>query len=162
MLPRRIFLAGSILSLLCVCVIPLGVAAADPDPAGVWATAGGLSHIKIAHCGTNLCGNIVWLKQPLNRYGKDKVDSNNPDPSLRTRTIVSLPLLSGFEQSQDDTSSWSNGKIYDPANGKTYSCNLTVEDRSTLHLRGYIGFSLFGQTQTWTRVADNKGGSTTP
>ena len=31
---------------------------------------------------------------------------------------------------------------------------MTLVDRDTLKLRGYIGISLFGRTDTWTRVTD--------
>jgi uncharacterized protein (DUF2147 family) len=42
---------------------------------------------------------------------------------------------------------WEEGKIYDPENGKDYSCILTLIDANTLNVRGYIGFSLIGRTQ---------------
>ena len=47
---------------------------------------------------------------------------------------------------------WSGGSILDPANGKTYKCQLSVEDRGRkLKVRGFIGFSLLGRTQYWLR-----------
>lgn len=124
----------------------------QPDPVGVWATDGDESHVRIERCGASLCGTIVWLKDPLGDDGKDAVDSNNPDPALRRRKLVGLPLLSGFDQDPDDAAAWLHGKIYDPEDGRTYSCKLTVQDRNTLRVRGYIGFSLLGKTQVWTRV----------
>ena len=65
-------------------------------PIGVWATAGGESHVKIEDCGGKLCGTIIWLKEPLNKEGKDDVDSENPDPSLRTRKLAGMSLLKRF------------------------------------------------------------------
>jgi uncharacterized protein (DUF2147 family) len=48
---------------------------------------------------------------------------------------------------------WSDGKIVDPMNGKTYSATLTVKDSGNqLVVRGYIGFSLIGRSQTWVRT----------
>src|SRR5579885_1612135 len=99
-----------------------------PDPAGIWATEGNESHVRIERCGSGLCGTIVWLKDPLGDDGKDAVDSNNPDPALRRRKLVGLPLLSGFDQDPDDAAAWLHGKIYDPEDGRTYSCKLTVQD----------------------------------
>ncbi|MBC7867421.1 MAG: DUF2147 domain-containing protein [Gloeobacteraceae cyanobacterium ES-bin-316] len=46
---------------------------------------------------------------------------------------------------------WVNGKIYDPSSGKTYSCTMKIEGLNTLEIRGYIGISLFGKTELWTR-----------
>ncbi len=125
--------------------------AAGLSPIGVWATAGNDSHVKIERCGANLCGTIVWLKDPLGDDGKDAVDSNNPDPAMRSRKLVGLQLLRGFQQT-DDPNFWKNGKIYNPEDGRSYSCNLTVQDQNTLRVRGYIGFSLLGKTQIWNRV----------
>jgi uncharacterized protein (DUF2147 family) len=139
--------------LLCCLLTASGAHAADAEanPLGTWSTQGDDSHVKIEKCGASLCGTIVWLKDPLGDDGKDAVDSKNPDPSLRTQKLVGLSLLSGFEPT-DDPSVWKNGRIYNPEDGRTYSCNLTVQDTNTLRVRGYVGFSLLGETQIWNRV----------
>ena len=93
-------------------------------------------------------GKVVWLKEPL-KNGKPKVDELNSDEKLRTRPRLGLPVLSGFEKDGDDK--YTNGKIYDPNNGKTYSCKITHKGK-TLDIRGYIGISLFGRTTTWERA----------
>jgi uncharacterized protein (DUF2147 family) len=121
-------------------------------PVGVWATDGNDSHVKIEKCGINLCGTIVWLKDPLGDDGKPAVDFKNPDPGLRSRPLIGLMLLSGFVQDSDDPDVWTDGRIYDPDDGRTYSCKLTVQDANSLRVRGYIGFSFLGETQVWTRV----------
>ena len=47
---------------------------------------------------------------------------------------------------------WDDGKIMDPKNGKVYSAKMTpVEGGKKLEVRGYLGFSLLGRTQTWVR-----------
>lgn len=129
------------------------IAIADElTPIGVWSTDGNDSHVKIEKCGTSLCGTIIWLKNPLGDDGKPAVDSKNPDPNLRSQQLVGLKLLSGFAQTSDDPNVWKGGEIYDPDDGRTYSCNLTMQDQKTLKVRGYIGFSLLGKTQIWNRV----------
>ena len=47
---------------------------------------------------------------------------------------------------------WSGGRIYNPEDGKTYKCKLTLKDDNTLTVRGYVGLTIFGKTQYWTRV----------
>lgn len=48
---------------------------------------------------------------------------------------------------------WENGTVLDPENEKTYRCKITLsEDGKQLNVRGFIGFSLFGRTQTWKRT----------
>ena len=51
-----------------------------------------------------------------------------------------------------DNNDYSNGQIMDPKSGKIYSCTITLEGTEKLLVRGYIGISLFGRTQTWERV----------
>ena len=47
---------------------------------------------------------------------------------------------------------WDGGKILDPKNGKVYSAKMTPQDGGKkLEVRGYMGFSLLGRSQTWLR-----------
>ena len=93
-------------------------------------------------------GKVVWLKEPL-KDGKPKVDELNADPKLRTRPRLGLPVLADFIK--EGTDRYTDGTIYDPLNGKTYSCNITYKGK-TLAIRGYIGISLLGRTTIWSRV----------
>lgn len=92
-------------------------------------------------------GEIVWLKEP-NKNGKPKVDENNPTASKRNQPLLKLQVLKGFVK-DDDT--YEDGTIYDPKNGKTYSCKITYKGK-TLNVRGYIGISLIGRTAVWERA----------
>ncbi len=94
-------------------------------------------------------GKIVWLKEPL-RNGKPKLDDNNKSERLRKRPLLGLPLLRHFVKTGEDT--YEDGEIYDPKNGKTYSCIITYKSDQELSIRGYIGISLIGRTTTWTRA----------
>ena len=118
---------------------------------GLWATEGGKSHIEIVPCKIKFCGTIVWLKEPLTEDGKIKYDVNNPEQALRNRSIIGLQLLAGFTASTK-FEVWENGTIYNPEDGKTYSCTLTLLDNKTLKVRGFVGLPLFGKTQIWKRV----------
>ncbi|GGB08496.1 MULTISPECIES: DUF2147 domain-containing protein [Mucilaginibacter] len=93
-------------------------------------------------------GKVVWLKEPL-KDGKPKVDEMNSDEKLRSRPRLGLPVLADFVKDGDNK--YSGGTIYDPNNGKTYSCKMTYKGK-TLDIRGYIGISLFGRTTTWSRA----------
>lgn len=96
-------------------------------------------------------GAIVWLKEP-NRNGMPKKDDKNPDAKLRTRPILGLPLLMGFNFDKDNNE-WIDGAIYDPKSGKSYKCLLWFEkDLNTLHVKGFIGFSLIGKEIKWTKT----------
>jgi uncharacterized protein (DUF2147 family) len=126
------------------------------DIAGIWLTKndkGELSsQVQIWQASNGkIYGKIVWLFQP-NENGKPKLDKNNPDEKARTRPLLGLQLLNHFVFEDKE---WSGGKIYDPKNGKTYSCVMWFDgnDKNTLHVKGFIGVSLIGREVVWTREA---------
>jgi len=92
-------------------------------------------------------GKIIWLKDPVEN-GKPKTDKKNPKENLRAKPLVELVIMRGFEPDGD---TYEDGTIYDPENGKTYDCKMSFKG-STLAVRGYIGFSLFGRTEIWERA----------
>jgi uncharacterized protein (DUF2147 family) len=117
---------------------------------GTWVVPDGGGHIQIYKSGNKYYGKLSWLKKMNHPNGKPKLDEKNPDPKLRTRSIVGIVILSDFEYDGDNE--WDEGEIYDPVSGSSYSGSLTLDDINTLTVRGYIGFSVFGQSQTWKRV----------
>ncbi len=119
------------------------------DILGTWFTEGGKSKVEITKKDGRYSGKIIWLKEPNRADGTAKLDKNNEDESLKGRGILGLPVIQGFEWDDD---LFEDGTIYDPENGKTYSCEMTWEDKDTLNVRGYVGFSLLGRTTVWTRV----------
>jgi len=136
-----------------------GIAPALADGAdgvlGVWVTADGKARIEVTKQDDVYNGSIVWLKEPLypaddkTAPGQHKVDRKNPDQALRSRPILGLPLIQGFKYGGDNV--WSDGTIYDPDSGKLYSCKLKLMMDGSLRVRGYVGISLFGRTEIWTR-----------
>ena len=116
---------------------------------GLWYNDIKSAKIEITkHADGKFYGKVVWLKEPL-KNGKPKVDELNTDEKLRSRPRLGLPVLNGFEK--DGENKYTNGTIYDPNNGKTYSCKMTYKGK-TLDIRGYVGISLFGRTTTWERA----------
>jgi uncharacterized protein (DUF2147 family) len=119
------------------------------DVLGVWQTHGDKpAKIQIYKNGDRYYGKIGFLEFPLDN-GKPLLDKNNPDAGKQTRPILGLVILTGF---RFDTDEWTDGDIYDPEKGKTYSCTMTLKDKNTLKVRGYIGISLIGRTEVWTRA----------
>lgn len=141
--------------LLLLVALMLGAArlasAQTLSPLGLWTDAEKKATFEIYKCGDKLCGKIVSLAVPNDPdTGKPKTDSQNPEPKLRNRPRLGLQFMEGFKY--DDDNKWDDGKIYSPEEGKTYSCYLKVLDAKTMEVKGYIGFSLIGKSQTWTRV----------
>jgi uncharacterized protein (DUF2147 family) len=110
---------------------------------GTWQTAAKDAQLTIYKEGSLFTGKITWLKRP-------RKDVKNPDPTLRSRDLVGAVILKGFIF--NGYNKWEDGKIYDPSGGKTYSCNMKLKNNNTLEIRGYIGISLIGKTEVWTRT----------
>lgn len=116
---------------------------------GKWINSSGEAHIDISKKGDKFFGKIVWLKAPKDEKGQAKLDVKNPEANLKTRPILGLEMLKDFVY---DDGKWVDGKIYDPKTGKTYSCNMNIKSNGDLNVRGYIGISLIGRSDTWKRV----------
>ncbi|MBL7811788.1 MAG: DUF2147 domain-containing protein [Bacteroidetes bacterium] len=144
-------------ALLCIFIINGAMrspAGDDEKISGTWLNQEGTSHIQIFKAANGsfsgkFYGKIIWLKEP-NENGKPKLDKNNPDSKKRSTPLMGLLVLRDFTYDKDDKE-WSGGTIYDPKNGKTYSCFMKLEG-TKLNVRGYVGVSLIGRTAVWTRV----------
>ena len=107
-----------LLAALFALVLLSAPALADSSALGVWATEEEKSHVEIYTCGEQLCGRIIWLNEPLNVAGTEKLDINNEDESMRERPIVGLEILTSFVAAGEGK--WKKGRIYNPEDGDTY------------------------------------------
>ena len=121
------------------------------DLVGVWQPSHGKGRVKIEKIGDKYYGKVVWLKEPKDpATGEAKLDVNNPDASLRNRRRLGLRVLKDFQFKGKNL--WEDGTIYDPENGSTYNCKITMTDKNTLEIRGFVGVSVFGRTDVWKRA----------
>ena len=135
--------------LIALC-LPL-LALKEDDILGSWYNGEKSSKIQIYKTtGGSYAGKIVWLKEPNDAKGVAKLDPKNPDKKLRGRALMNLVILTGLKSKGNDK--FDGGKIYDPKSGNTYSCKGELENINTLKLRGFVGVSLIGRTDTWTRA----------
>jgi uncharacterized protein (DUF2147 family) len=144
----RVLVAAAIATIAGVADVP---AAAAQSPIGHWMTEGGDSHVAIYRCGGALCGRIIWLRHPRGPDGLPRKDLKNPVASLRARRVLGLRTMWGFVKG-DDPGEWKDGRLYDPANGETYKCSLTLRRDGKLAVSPYVGVSLLSNTKYWQRV----------
>jgi uncharacterized protein (DUF2147 family) len=118
---------------------------------GVWEPSNGRARVKIEKIGAKYYGKIVWVIEPIDPETKlPKTDKNNPDPALKSAPLKGYRMLKDFVYTGKDT--WTEGTIYDPLNGSTYSCTIKMKDNNTLDIRGYIGVQALGRTDVWKRL----------
>lgn len=131
--------------LLAVAITSTALAQTKPDAIlGEWLSPKKDSRLLIYRQANTYFGKITW------GTGGSVKDEKNPDPSLRSRDVIGLVILKDFQY--DGHQTWSGGTIYDPREGKTYSCKMTLKDANNLSIRGYVGVSLFGRSEVWTKV----------
>jgi len=135
---------------LCV-LLSISLVQADDSRqiTGVWVNGDGDGWIELQVVEDELTGVIVGSPQDPDNEKAPRLDDENPDPAMRSRELLGLQILHGFRH--DGEGRWVGGRIYDPNSGNTYRGTITVTGDDTLDLRGYVGISLFGRTETWRR-----------
>ncbi|MCQ4035250.1 DUF2147 domain-containing protein [Kaistella montana] len=66
----------------------------------------------------------------------------------KNKPLLGMEIVRGMKKEGNE---FTGGTITDPKTGKTYKCNISREG-DKLNVRGYIGFSLIGRSQTWQAV----------
>lgn len=67
----------------------------------------------------------------------------------KDQPILGMTIINDMKKDDDG---WDGGQILDPENGKLYKCKMHLEEGGNkLVVRGYIGVSLLGRSQTWIR-----------
>lgn len=127
---------------------PSAQAQSGADPSGIWLTQAGDARVRVSKCGGGICGVIVGLKDPIDpNTGKPQVDDKNPNPALKKRPVIGLPLFSGMQAA--GPGKWS-GRIYNADDGSTYASNVSIAGPDTLRVEGCVGALCGGEN--WSRV----------
>ena len=136
--------------IICIAAALISLCAASAQNVlGKWKLENGSAIVEVYKSGYVFNGKIVWLNEATEDDGSPAVDKNNPDPALQKRQLIGLNMLHGLKF---DGEEYSGGRIYDPANGKTYYCSFKVEG-NTLRVRGSLDKKGFlGRTMNWYRV----------
>lgn len=97
---------------------------------------------------------VVWFYDENDTITpiEERLDTENPNKSLRNRKILGLQVLSGLVYNARQKR-WVNGKIYDSSSGRTWSATVWLTDVNTLQVRGYYLVRWLGKTLTFTRVS---------
>jgi uncharacterized protein (DUF2147 family) len=129
-----------LLTLMAVTLFSLPARAADP--AGEWRVEDGDAHIKMAVCAGRLWGVVSWEKTP-------GTDTHNPDPALRNRPTMGLPIVLGMRPTKPDR--W-EGAIYNAENGKTYQASIALKSPNVLEVEGCVMSGWLCSSEDWARI----------
>ena len=141
------------LLIICFGLTSMAPKADDPDAIlGKWLSSKKRNQVQIYKQGNKYNGKLVWMLEPTEPgSNKPKIDALNPDEKLRTRPLMGLVMLTNLTYKGNGV--WGDGDIYNPEDGKTYGCEVTLSNQNTLDMRGYVmGMPFLGKTRSWTRV----------
>jgi uncharacterized protein (DUF2147 family) len=135
-------------------VAAMPVRADTGTPAGLWTTVDDKtgkerSHVRIVENGGTYEGKVEKL---LNRQPDDDPDGicRKCEGERKDKPIVGMSILWGLKK---DGEQYTGGEILDPKNGKIYRAKMKLLDGGKkLEVRGFIGVSLLGRSQTWLRM----------
>lgn len=103
------------------------------------------SIVEIYEKDSKVYGKIIEILNPEKKNDKcTKCSGQDKDKPLKGLTIIKGLKKDGKE--------YSDGEILDPSSGKLYKCTISLENKDKLKVRGYIGISALGRSQTWTRI----------
>lgn len=136
-----------LLAFVSLCVFAHAAFAQSNNVVGNWKNPTG-SVIQIYECGPEICARLIAISSTAPSHR----DEDNPNPALRNRPLCGVQIGAGFHLSGSDRAE--GGWLYDPESGKTYHGTMT-RSGSILRLRGYVGLSIFGRTEIWTRAPAN-------
>ena len=137
---------------IVVCLSALALRAADSTatPAGRWRTfddkiAGKAKSVILLYEEKGLLfGRVETLVDPDAVKICDKCSDER-----KGQPVTGMVLVRRMKKDGDE---YTGGDILDPKNGSVYRCKMRLVDRGRkLSVRGYLGFSLFGRSQTWIR-----------
>jgi uncharacterized protein (DUF2147 family) len=140
---------------LVLAAAALGANAQSTSPVGTWktiddATKKEKSLVRIVESGGVYSGRIEKLLEST--MAPDAVCKECTD-DRKDKPVVGLVIIRNMKQSADDKTVFEGGDILDPANGKVYQSKMKLVDNGArLEVRGFVGISMFGRTQTWIRA----------
>ncbi len=141
------FLAVALLSLAA---LRPALATDLQSPLGLWKTVddktgAARAIVRIFSENGRLYGNI---EQSFTPGASTRVCAVCKD-DRKDHPIIGLQIIRGMVQRDSE---FAGGEILDPDSGWIYRCKFHLEDGGRkLVVRGYLGFSLFGRSQTWVR-----------
>jgi len=127
-----------------IAVLTAPSASAAPSPAGEWMVANGEAMIRVVDCGGQYWGLVAWEQKP------GGVDKRNPNPALRNRSTLGMPILLGMTPRAGAQAAW-NGQMYNSEDGRTYDGRIRLTAPDTLRVEGCVlGFLCGGED--WHRA----------
>jgi len=120
---------------------------------GKWESTDKYLIVEVYKQNKDFKSKIIWF------YDEDdtitpiaqRLDINNPNKKLRSRTVLGTDVLSGLTYNAKQNK-WVNGRIYDATSGKTWDATVWLNGTDSLFVRGFYLVRWFGKTLTFIKT----------
>jgi uncharacterized protein (DUF2147 family) len=129
---------------------------AEPSAYGLWQSVDDDTHEPNAWFLIRDSGGGIYTGAIVRMFLKPGEDPNAQCDKCvddrRNKPWLGLEIIRGMKR---EGMKYTDGTILDPRDGNIYSAQMTLTpDSQTLVVRGYLGISLLGKNQYWTRLPD--------
>jgi uncharacterized protein (DUF2147 family) len=141
------------------CIVLISNAYAEDGIIGKWNTIDDKSGVARAvvriykNADETYAGKVEKIYPQLNQSEPFHETCFRCKGKLKDAKVVGMQILSGFVINPQKENEYINGKILDPVSGETYKSKIKLsKNNRRLNLRGYVGISQLGRSQTWIRI----------
>lgn len=126
------------------------------DIAGTWKTVDDKTGYVLAYVKIEQLANQTYTGTIIEQFtypGQGMIELCQKCPAPHTdKKIKGLQIISNLIKDPKKDDSYIQGKVLDPVIGKIYNLKMkATPDGRKLRLRGYVGVSALGRSQTWLR-----------
>lgn len=109
---------------------------------------GDKSKVRFSKTGINSYkAQIIWMEKEKDEKGNIRTDMKNPDKTKRQTPASKIVLI---EKVSFKNGIWTDGEIYDPTRGKSFTVNIWFDNANTLCVKG--SFGPFSEKVYWKKL----------
>ncbi len=129
-------------------------AMAQMTPIGLWKTISDKdgtpqSEVRLLESNGVIVGRLEKVYRPTFKGDEKCVECKD---DRKDQPMIGLEIMRGLKKTEGKDV-WEGGTIVDPESGTVYKAKVTpIEGGAKREMRGFVGFSLLGRTQTWVRI----------
>ena len=109
---------------------------------GVWVKEDMTTRLRLAPCGSQTCGRLIWLQTPRN-------DIYNPSRILRTEPLVGQRIMWDLDF-LTSKQSLPKGRYYNYDDGRVYDVSVDLQDDKMI-IQGCVNSGVICSKTTWLK-----------
>ena len=109
---------------------------------------GDKSKVRFSKTGANSYQvQVIWIEKEKDDKGQLRTDKKNPDEAKRQTPASKIVLIDKVSYKDGK---WTDGEIYDPTRGKSFTVNIWFDNDKSLCVKG--SFGPFSEKVYWKKL----------